>query len=499
MMRDFSQFLIALEDRARRLRGVRVAGGSLAAFGVVWLGFVSLSRWLTGFIVGLSLAALVSTTAFLLAAAIFWMASRGPIDLPRLLLRLDRRLSLNERLSSLYELRQRGGSAILRHRIESRLTFGDLKWRKALPASRWAVAASCIGVLFLAGSVGIVSCPPSRASVASATLPTVQPMGAAAANEEALSPATPVPSPETDLDETRQGSEAGFAETADPPPEHSLRDVLSDLDLREARGVVLGESPESDLEQLASQQQKAAKEVSDVLDQIRRRLEEEGGGLTAPEREALERFLRETTDPQMEQALDALLRETDPEQIQSLMAELTDLASSDHTTSHEDRQTTLLASSDSLDDGDDPFVRDGEGDDLDPTIAGDDQQTPLAEATSSPGGDDSQSGAHPQAQQGDSDVPGAAQGSDETSGAANRGQAAFIRETSRGNIGDSGELRDFITAGVPVEVDIGDGTVDQGVLVSFDMIRSILRTRNLPDEALEAVRTYFETITRGGT
>ena len=50
-----------------------------------------------------------------------------------------------------------------------------------------------------------------------------------------------------------------------------------------------------------------------------------------------------------------------------------------------------------------------------------------------------------------------------------------------------------------MEVDIGDGTVDQGVLVSFDMIRSILRTRNLPDEALEAVRTYFETITRGGT
>ena len=495
MIRDFSQFLGVLEHRARRLRGLKAAGGCLAAFGVAWLGFVSLSRWLDALIVDLSLAGLVSTMALLLAAAICWIAYRRPVHLPRLLLSLDTRLGLDERLSSLYELRRRGGSAIFRHRIESRLTWADLKWRKALPSSRWAVAASCIGVLLFAGSVVLVSCPPTRASGASSALPTVQPKGAAA-NEGSWSPATALPPQEASWDDAGPGTEAGFPESADLPPEYSLQDVLSDLDLREARGAVLGESPESDLERLASQQREAAEHVSDVLEQIRERLEAESGGLTTQERQALERFLQETSDPQMERALDELLRETDPEQIQRILAELTDPTSNDHTPSGEGRQTTPVASG-SPDDGENPFARDEQKVDLDPTIVGDDQQT-SPEATSSPGGD-SQSGARPQVQQGDSDVPGAAKGSDEVGGATNWGQAAFIRETTTGSIGDSGELRDFITAGVPVEVDIGDGTVGQSALVSFDKIRSILRTRNLPNEALETVRTYFETIAEGGT
>ena len=76
------------------------------------------------------------------------------------------------------------------------------------------------------------------------------------------------------------------------------------------------------------------------------------------------------------------------------------------------------------------------------------------------------------------------------------GEVGFIREEPPSSVGKEGEFIDeFVTKGVPVEI----GPSQDGVgthVVDFERMDSILQDRDLPDEAVDSVRRYFELITQ---
>ncbi|MFC2078262.1 hypothetical protein ACFLTM_05600 [Candidatus Bipolaricaulota bacterium] len=76
--------------------------------------------------------------------------------------------------------------------------------------------------------------------------------------------------------------------------------------------------------------------------------------------------------------------------------------------------------------------------------------------------------------------------------------AGFVLERLPSTVGEEGEVKSFLTAGVPLEFETDDEDAT-GARVSFDRIESIAASRDLPADVVEMVRSYFESITEGGT
>jgi len=155
---DYSRLLHIIESRARKLHGLSVAsramaGMSLAALAVmiaVRLLRIPLPYWSLPAFVLPSLAAGVVGYAF---------GRSGRPRIPHLLLRIDDTLGLNARFSSLYELRQRGGSSIFRQRIEAEVRDAASEWRTALPVGRRTILGGSAGACCIALAVGLAFVP----------------------------------------------------------------------------------------------------------------------------------------------------------------------------------------------------------------------------------------------------------------------------------------------------------------------------------------------------
>jgi len=156
---NLSRLLRAVERRARRLQGLRLAGLVLAVASAMAGAVVVVCLFGPA---TLSWAALGGVLALPLACALFaFLGVRRPkVSLPRLLLRIDQVLATSERLSSLYELRQRGGREVFRRRIERHLQDGPLPWKKGLPVGLSHVGPLAIGILLLVGSALLVAFAP---------------------------------------------------------------------------------------------------------------------------------------------------------------------------------------------------------------------------------------------------------------------------------------------------------------------------------------------------
>ena len=158
-MFNLSRLLRVVETRARRLRGLHLAGGVLAVASAMALAIVAACR--LG-LLNLGWPALGGVIALPLACALFaFVGVRRPkVSLPRLLLQIDQALATSERLSSLYELRQRGGREVFRRRIEQHFQDGPLPWKKGLPVGLSHVGPLAVGILLLVGAALLVAFAP---------------------------------------------------------------------------------------------------------------------------------------------------------------------------------------------------------------------------------------------------------------------------------------------------------------------------------------------------
>lgn len=67
-------------------------------------------------------------------------------------------------------------------------------------------------------------------------------------------------------------------------------------------------------------------------------------------------------------------------------------------------------------------------------------------------------------------------------------------------VGETGEIFEYITGGVPIEYSAEDGGAPeiQDLTVDYERVQTILTTRALPQDAFETVRRYFELVSSGG-
>ena len=498
MSPDFSTFLSAAERRTRWVRASRTAGFVLSLLGLLCFALTASMKLSGG---NLPVAAVIGLVACAIAAALvsYAFAYTRPVPMANLLLRLDERLGLDERLSALYELRRRGGDSIFRRRLESRLSFGSLDWKRALPMPALSIIALSAGLLLLGGTLGIAAWNP----------PGLPPQGTPIATEPSISEDSPGPEtvsqPETAPGATEPTSEL----TGEEPPsestspdemqdqEFSLSDVLADLQVRESNDAVVGSASETDLGNLAEQQAEAARQLSEMLESIRKRLEEEGGGLSPQEKEQIQQAMS-SASPQMQQGLSDLLDEDDPDRLQESLSQLLGSPQQGEDDGA-DQESTLAAVPEDVGDpfdspGSDREGEQGEGE------SGEGRPEEGPGMAGSPGGeDDSGENSQALAPGGENESEGGDESAAGASGPGADEHADFVRETVEGSMGDTGEITEFITAGVPLEPIPEDGSADALGSVSFDLIRSILESRDLPMEAMDAVRAYFEAISQGGS
>ena len=168
-MTNFGQFVRAIEQRAAAISGLRTSAHAL---------FLASSAALIASIliyalpeVAIPIAAKAGLLIALLSvSALGYLAGRmAKKDPARLLLEVDLRLGLGERLSSLYELRLRGARSVFRNHLEA--TLSELPWdrRRGLPVPRRVRYTFALSALFAIAAVLFLFLPPRTHAVIAAT------------------------------------------------------------------------------------------------------------------------------------------------------------------------------------------------------------------------------------------------------------------------------------------------------------------------------------------
>jgi len=101
-----------------------------------------------------------------------------------------------------------------------------------------------------------------------------------------------------------------------------LEDPLSEIWNTPSEGSLLEESV--DLNELMEEQRRFSEQLSELLSQIKERLEQQKqaqgeGGLTQAERQALMAMLPQIAQSEIQDALESLLEETDPEALEDYL------------------------------------------------------------------------------------------------------------------------------------------------------------------------------------
>jgi hypothetical protein len=518
---DYSRFLHAVESRARKLRGLlrasdAAAGTSLAALAamvVVRLLRIPLPDW------SLCVFVLLPLVAGTMGYAIGRLYRPR---LPHLLLRIDDTLSLNARLSSLYELRQRDTRSIFRERIEGAVAAAVTEWRTAMPVGGRTILGASAGACCIALMIGLAFVP--LPAVTGSPLDMVDQTSSFSRDplfEEGSRVATPMTEATAPLTlrADREADQATGATTLDAPDrDHNLESVMRDLSgLSPDEAVLIPISPD-EIERLARQQSEAMRALAQLLESIRDRLENSPPSdppeLTEDELEALEREAnRGGLPPEVQEGLNELMNRPQgrsvEEIVEQLMNQFEDAAESEGDSSEDGesgstRSTAVTPNAQDIEDLLDELGQ-ASSDEEPPSDAG----VPAgADEPGGPSGDsdadgDSSSGGQPNldGKEGaeESDQFGGTAGPGSSSDADEEREPGFLREEERAKIGPEGSfVSEFVTEGVPIEVMPGSHGEGPSFRVSYDQIVSILRERGLPDGAMEIVRDYFNAITKGG-
>lgn len=525
---DFSRFLLDIERRFRRLRGLSLSCrllfyGSIACV-VLCLGL----RWLAPDLTQRStlLTLLIPLGAAVVAFLVGWW--KRP-SLPHLLMQLDDELGSNARISSLYEVRIRGQASYFRAQLENLVEPIFTDWKRGLTLPRRTfgflsagivgILVACVILLFPVSFPTAVSSEPpaqSETSIAqtspSSSVPESSQDYAQATSEEATAPLEL--SEEAAL--SQQDPTEQVAQTR-PSEELSLDSILDDLSSLSRGEVQVAAPPTSEeLRELADKQEQARQELSEMLKDLQEQLQSSPRPLTQQESQSLQDLASQTGSSEIEKRADDLANEPNPDQIGETIQDLIDEVDPDST-----EPETSPESNDENGDGtgrDTPQSTEISGDQeagqrfLERTAeqleeqanAETDQDGGSPQQPSSQDDDETQE----EGEDGTADIrlPGdpddlAQVGGEEGIGGIlgdepAPGEVGYVREVAESTIGEEGEFIDeFVTKGVPVEIASSIDGPDTH-FVDFDRMESILHGRDLPDEALDSVRRYFELITQ---
>lgn len=512
---DYSRFLHIIESRARKLRGLSVASRAMAGMSLATLAVMIAVRLLRIPLPYWSLAAFVLPS---LAAAVVGYAfgRSGRPRIPHLLLRIDDTLGLNARFSSLYELRQRGGSSIFRQRIEAEVRDAASEWRTALPVGRRTILGGSAGACCIALAVGLAFVPLPEVTgspldmLAQSTALSQDPLPEAAGS--LATPMTQATAPLTLKSDAETGRESGVPTLDRPDRDQTLEDVMRDLSGMSPDEAVLVPISPDDIEELARLQREAMRAITQLLGDIRDRLENSSPSdppeLTEEELQALQRELdRGGLPPEVQDGLNELMNRPQPRSVEEIVEQLIEQFGDEEGSegeSSEDGQsglpqsTTVAPNPQDIEDLLDELGQ-ASSDEEQPFEAG----VPGGPSQDSDAGGDSTSGDEPdRAGKEGEEEPDQSGGTDGPGGSSNEDderEPSFIREEERAKIGSEGEfVSEFVTEGVPIELMPGSDGGEPSFRVSYEQIVSILRERGVPEGAIEIVRDYFNAITEGG-
>ena len=521
---DFSRFLLDIEHRSRRFRGLSLACrllfyGSLASI-IVILGL----RWLIPNL-DRELTLLVLLTPITMAIVAFFVGWWKRPNLPHLLMHLDDELKSGARISSLYEVRLAGQDSFFRHRLESLVETISADWKRGIkPKRRTAsfLSAGLSGIL-VAGIILFV--PLSFPQAVSMEAP-----------EQSESPATQMPRSTTteiahpastdDAAATLESREEMSDSATDTSQETTVRKSNEELSLDSvlddisnlSRGQAQVDLPTTsdELLNLADAQEQARQALSEMLQDLQQQMQNSPRPLTSQESNDLQNLAAQTGDSELKEKTDDIVNESDPDQmgerLQDLMDEMDpnadDPESSPETNedsgdgSRQDSPQSTEISGD--EDAGQKFLeraaerleeqanteaeQDGE-----PQQSGDLQEEEDSQ-------DPSQDGNAEVKMAGDDDGLSQQGGEDGMGGPSSEGPepgtVGFVHEEAPSTVGEEGGFVDeFVTKGVPIEMAPSqDGGTTR--FVDFERMDSILQDRGLPDEAQASIRRYFELITQ---
>ena len=525
MQFNFSRFLLNIEHRDRRFRGLSLACRLLFYGSLASITAILVLRWLIPSLNRGTLLLAFLIPAFLASAAFILGWWKRP-DLPRLPLNLDDELKSGARISSLYEERLRGHNSFFRKRLESLVEPLAVDWKRGLRLPRHTLrflSAGLSGIL-IAGILLFVPLPfPQAASMVApaqsetsatqgvrSTAPDRE--GSAASDDTAVALETHEQVPDSSSDPSDE----------DPLPlspneELSLESVLEELsNLSRGQAQVTAPTTSDELLDLANVQDQAKQALSDMLQDLQEQMEGSPRPLTQEESAGLQELAAQTGDSSLEQATRDLTEETDPaemdEKMQDLIDEM-DPSASDPGAVPETNDDTEDGSSQ-----DAPRSTEISGDEeagqkfLEQTAqrmeeqanAESQQEGQTQQAASQTDQDESQepgeAGAAEARMAGEPDDLAQVGGEDGLGGnpsdGPQPGDVGFVREEAPSTIGEEGDFVDeFVTKGVPIEmVPLQNGGSTR--FVNFEQMDSILQGRDLPEEAQAAIRRYFELITQ---
>jgi len=486
-MSRFAGILRSVEMRSRRLCGLRLASVGLAGGGALAL-ILSLF-WYTGILLCTRSCILGLILLFLFGAGfLFIVGWMRQVDLPRTLLRIDLSLETGERLSSLYELHRRGGSNVFRTRLEEAVARQAFLWKRGLPLGRARFALLGGGMAVLASTL-LVAFAPANPPCRVVVLPIV-----ASGNAEVQTLDSPSEPPSTLPGGTvSQGGEVGLP--GESVPDRDLEDLLSELwESPASEGVLSGTSGGS--AELIRAQKERARALADLLERIEERLKEERGGLTPEERRALGELAQQMGNAPLRQALRELLQEDDPQALTEGFEKFRSLAESLADQQETAAEETAVGES----------APSGGSEESEAQAAVNWGQPQPEDEEASEGASEGEAGSPSYGSRSDSEEDLAT--GDEESFGGEEGAAGgespfaaspgFMPSELAGMIGESGEFREFMTKGVPLEPLLAQDGETTRLLVDYDVLRALLEERAIPIKEREIIRTYFETITQGG-
>ncbi len=519
---DFSRFLLEIEHRFRRLRGLSLAcrflfygsiGCIVCVLGLQWL--------IPGSNQGLQY--LVLLIPFILTTAAFILGWWERPNLPHLLLHLDDKLDSGARISSLYEARVREQVSFFRDRLESLVESISTDWKRGialqrrtlgfLSAGMVGVVVACIILVFPFSFPQAVS---SESPEQSETSVTQLPLASApeTSQDDTSTPPDDIAAP-IELSEEATASRTELAQElaqTGSNEELSLDSILDDLSsLSRGQAQVDVPTTSDELLEMAETQEQARQALSMMLQDLQQQMQNNPRLLTQQESRDLQDLASQTGDSEIEEKTDDLVDEPNPdhvgERLQDLLEEIDPETSPEPTeesgdgSGHESPRSTEVSGddeagqrfleriADQLEEQANAETEQDEGhqrpanlqDEDDSQEPGQDGSTDVRlsgepDDLSQVGGEDGLRG-----NTGDDPKPG---------------EVGFIREEAPSTVGEEGEfIHELVTKGVPVEIAPSQDRTDTHY-VDFERLDSILQERGLPDEALASIRRYFELITQ---
>ncbi|MEN6368444.1 MAG: hypothetical protein ABFD77_01960 [Thermotogota bacterium] len=442
-----------LERRARRVRGASWAAKAWAAAAILAVvALLAATLWTPASVSRVrTVLGVLPGGAALLA---YSLGRRARPPLPELLLAVDERLGLEARLSALYELTHHAGPAAFASRIAADVDRRAPQWQKGIPIDRRSLVSALVGAAILAAGftlVPLVAAPPAATPMFSEGTE----KAADAASTTGGSEPQEASAVETATDSSRT--------TELPARSGALRDILAEL-------RPSGNTPSSPSAN-GSESEGQESDLRRDLERLSERLDHSTNPLNMAEEKTLRDYVASQAPDRRSEVDDAVaasdldaLRQT----IHQLIAETAPI----------EKMKSGSAVSQLAPDASPPVSA---------------QETPSSApppTAAAPGSDRTGGGTL-----GDGSTPQPDSTFSEPPPVFESSEVGVLPVSPPSTLGPSGAYSEYLTAGVPVEPPQAGATTAGNVAFSFDRIDTAISGRDIPDGAVDTIRTYFERIT----